>query len=92
MKSAKKKRDEITIIGFVDPLDDYDDEAGVKITTDDDEYVVEMNRNGKKLMNMIDEEVQVTGVVTLSADGTKIIDVSYFDYAPYEEYDDEEED
>ncbi|MGB5424853.1 MAG: hypothetical protein WBN03_21985, partial [Desulfobacterales bacterium] len=39
MKRKKDAREEITLIGFVDPLDDDDDNTGVKISTDIDEYI-----------------------------------------------------
>jgi len=45
-----RSRKEISLIGFVDPLDDDDDDTGVKISTDNDEYIVEMNLTGKKLL------------------------------------------
>ncbi|MFZ1955173.1 MAG: hypothetical protein WAU34_06740 [Desulfobacterales bacterium] len=85
MKRKKDSREEITLIGFVDPLDDDDDNTGVKISTDNDEYIVEMNLTGKKLLNMIDEEIQATGRVSLDSNGAKIFDVTNFDYAPYDE-------
>lgn len=91
MKKQKDPRQEITIIGFVDPLDDDDEDSGVMITTEDDEYIVEMNRTGNKLLNMIDEEIQATGRVTVQPDGKKMIEVTHFDYAPYEENDEDDE-
>jgi hypothetical protein len=91
MKREKDSREEITLIGFVDPLDDDDDNTGVKISTDEDEYIVEMNRTGKKLLNMIDEEIQATGRVSVDSNGTKTFDVKTFDYASYDESDEDAE-
>jgi hypothetical protein len=91
MKRKKDSREEITLIGFVDPLDDDDDNTGVKISTDNDEYIVEMNLTGKKLLNMIDEEIQATGRISLDSNGAKIFDVTNFDYAPYDENDEDAE-
>ncbi|MFZ0131366.1 MAG: hypothetical protein WAK95_02410 [Desulfobacterales bacterium] len=85
MKHHKDSRAEVTLIGFVDPLDDDDDNTGVKISTDEDEYIVEMNRTGKKLLNMIDEEIEATGSVSLDSTGAKIFSVTSYDYAPYDE-------
>jgi len=87
MKRKKDSGEEITLIGFVDPLDDDDDNTGIKISTDNDEYIVEMNLTGKKLLNMIDEEIRATGRVSLDSNGVKIFDVAYFDYAPNDEND-----
>ena len=87
MKRTKDSGEEITLIGFVDPLDDDDDSTGIKISTDNDEYIVEMNLTGKKLLNMIDEEIRATGRVSLDSNGAKIFDVTYFDYAPNDEND-----
>jgi hypothetical protein len=46
---------------------------------------------GKKLLNMIDEEIQATGRVSLDSNGAKIFDVTNFDYAPYDENDEDVE-
>ena len=81
MKKGRTSQEEITIIGFVDPLDEDDDNSGVMISTEDDEYIVEMNRTGEKLLSMIDEEVQVTGRLSIGEDGTKSLTVTHFDYA-----------
>ena len=91
MKKKKPTHEETTIIGFVDPLDDDDDSSGVMISTENEEYVVDMNTVGEKLLQMIDEEVQVTGRVSIAKDGTKSISVRHFDYAPFsgEDADDE---
>jgi len=91
MKTKKDSREEITLIGFVDPLDDDDDNTGVKISTDNDEYIVEMNLTGKKLLNMIDEEIQATGRISVDTNGAKTLDVTYFDYVPYDENDEDAE-
>jgi len=85
MKHHNDSKAEVTLIGFVDPLDDDDDNTGVKISTDEDEYIVEMNRTGKKLLNMIDEEIEATGSVSLDSTGAKIFSVTSYDYAPYDE-------
>jgi hypothetical protein len=50
-----------------------------------------MNLTGKKLLNMIDEEIQATGRVSLDSNGAKIFDVTNFDYAPYDENDEDAE-
>ena len=50
-----------------------------------------MNLTGKKLLNMIDEEIQATGRVSLDSNGAKIFDVTNFDYAPYDEGDEDAE-
>ncbi|MGD8336728.1 MAG: hypothetical protein PVG46_00655 [Desulfobacterales bacterium] len=42
-----RSRKEISLIGFADPLDDDDANTGVKISTDNDEYILEMNLTGK---------------------------------------------
>ena len=86
-----RSRKEISLIGFVDPLDDDDDNTGVKISTDDDAYIVEMNLTRKKLLNMIDEEIQATGRVSLDSNGAKIFDVTNFDYASYDKSDEDAE-
>lgn len=78
------------VVGFVDLIDEYDDEAGIKISTDEDEeYVVEMNRQGRRLADYMGEEVEVFGTVTEDKDGTLSMSVTKFEVL---EYDEEEED
>ena len=91
MTKKKKSQEKTTIIGFVDPQDEDDDNSGLIISTEDEEYVVNMDKTGEKLLNMIDEEVQVTGRVSIAEDGTKSITVMSFENAPYGE-DDEDDD
>ncbi len=91
MKKKKKAHEETTIIGFVDPLDDDDDNSGVMISTENEEYVVDMNPAGEKLLKMIDEEVQVTGRISIADDGTKSISVTHFDYAPFSGEDEDDD-
>jgi hypothetical protein len=86
-----RSRKEISLIGFADPLDDDDANTGIKISTDNDEYILEMNLTGKKRLNMIDEVIQATGRVSLDSNGAKIFDVTNFDYAPYDEGDEDAE-
>lgn len=99
MASKKKPVKEITILGYISEIEtDNDDFVGVKITTDDDdEYYVTQNKAGRQLSNLIDEDVEVTGIVSVDGDdGIKYITVSDYevldlDYG-YEDDDDEDDD
>ena len=91
MKQGRTAKEKITIIGFVDPLDDDDDNSGVMISTENEEYVIQMDPIGEKLLNMIDEEVQVTGQLSIAEDGTKSIAVTHFEYAPYDGEDEDDD-
>ena len=88
MKKGKPPREE-TIVGYVVPSewDSEDNVVSISITTDDDDYVVEMNKLGEELFDFLDEDVEVTGTVRDDKDGTKRIRV-----ISYEVLEDVEED
>jgi hypothetical protein len=91
MKKSKPPRDE-TIVGYVVPSewDSEDNVVSISITTDDDDYVVEMNKLGEELFDFLDEDVEVTGTVREDKDGTKRIRV--ISYEVLEDVDDGDED
>jgi hypothetical protein len=88
MKKAKQTGKEITIVGVVEENEEAGG-AGVIIATDDDDYVVEPNKQGKRLSQEVDMDVEVTGFVTQNGDGTKRIMVTNFEVL---ESDDDDED
>ena len=77
MAYKKKTGKEITIIGYVSEIEtEYEDFVGVIVSTDDDEYYVSQNKLGKNLANLLDEDVEVTGILTIDEeDGAKYITV-----------------
>jgi hypothetical protein len=84
MGKLKHSEKEITITGFVDELDfDQNDLVGVQISTQDDEYLVEYNSMGKKLLYLIGEEVAATGVASQDGDGNRRIRISDFRVLQY---------
>jgi hypothetical protein len=93
-KKRKNIAKEMTITGFVEEFDSIDDGMGILISGDDDEnYVVEPTKSGKKLASFLDEKVKVTGLVSKDTDGLKYINVSSFDvFEDTEDYYDRDED
>ncbi len=98
MASKKKLAKEITILGYVSEIEnENDDFVGVKISTDDDDYYVTQNKISKILESLIDEDVEVTGIVSAEGeDGIKYITVTDYevlnlDYG-YEDDEEKEED
>lgn len=94
----KKAVKEVTIVGFVREIRDDDDEVSLEISADDDDYAVEMNKQGKKLLSLAGNDVEVTGIVTQDDDGISRISVSSFEVLESDDdddehlYDDEDED
>jgi len=88
MKKAKQTGKEITIVGVVE---EYEEEGGIGliIATDDDDYVVEHNKQSKMLSREVDSDVEVTGYVTKNSDGTKRITVTGFEVLDFDDDDDE---
>lgn len=85
-KKSNLKNKTITITGYVDPVDEDDSEAGVVISTDDDEeYLVDQNKQGRRLLNLLGEKVKAQGTVTQMEDGENQISITAFEVLEYEE-------
>jgi uncharacterized membrane protein YcgQ (UPF0703/DUF1980 family) len=91
MKKDKTPKEE-TIVGYIVPneWDNEDNVIAISISTDDDDYLVEMNKLGEELFDFLDEDVEVTGMVREDRDGTKRIRVT--SYEVLEDVDEEFED
>ena len=61
----------------------WDDDGNVALISiqgyDEKEYVVKMNRCGKKLMDLINRKIKVSGKVSERLDGKRLIQVSQYD-------------
>lgn len=91
MKKPEETSQE-TIVGMVtaSQVDEDDRIMGITISTEDDEYEVEMSSMGEELLDFLDEEVEVSGLVYEERDGTKWITVTGYEVMYYD--DDEESD
>jgi len=94
MKKDKTAKEE-TIVGYVVPSewDNDDNVVSIAISTEEDDYLVEMNKLSEELFDFLDEDVEVTGLVREDRDGTKRIRIT--SYEVLEDVDDdfeEEED
>ena len=93
-KMRKSMTKEMRITGIVEEFDSIQDGVGILIAADDEEnYVVEPNKNGKKLASFLDDKVKVTGLVTRDRDGLKYINVTSFEvFEDTEDYFDNDDD
>ena len=89
MKKAKHTTKEITIVGVVEEYEEGED-TGLIIATDDDDYVVELNKQGKRLFQEVGMDVEATGFVTKNGDGTKQITVTKFEVFDSDDDDEDE--
>ena len=69
MKKAKHTGKEVTIVGVVEEIEDEEGNSVLIISTEDDDYEVELNKQGKRLFQEVDMDVEVTGFVTRNDDG-----------------------
>ena len=84
--AGKSTNKPITIVGYVDPVDEKDRNEGIVITTDEgEEFIVELDKEGQRLVNMIGERARVSGIVTTVKGGKNLISVSRFKILEYEE-------
>lgn len=83
-----------TIVGIVavSQVDEDDCAIAVIISTDDEDYEVDMSGLGEDLLDFIDEEVEVTGIVEEESDGTKSISATSYEVLEYDSDDDSDED
>ena len=77
----KKSDREITIKGFITPSewDSKDNVTEVSITTDDDEYIVELNRVGEELFDYLYDDVEVTGTIRENGKHEKRVEISHYE-------------
>ena len=89
--SKKAPPEEMTISGFVAATEwDSDDNIiGLEISTDDEDYVVENNRLFDELVELWQEDIEATGIVSEDRDGTKRISIT--SYEVINEFDDGDE-
>jgi len=86
MAKPSKRNRPVTIVGYIDPIDKNDQEAGIIISTEyDEEYLVDLNKQGRNLLDLIGEKVKAQGAVTQTKDGENRISVAKFEVLDYEE-------
>ena len=82
---------EATIIGFVEEIELENGDSGVQIDGDDYQYQVVMDKQGKKLLDYVDEEIEAVGTVSKNK-GVRQIKISRFTLLDSYEDDDEDYD
>jgi len=76
----------VTIIGYVDPVDESKRNAEIMITTEDDKtFLVDLNKEGKRLQNLIGEKVKASGTATQVKSGQNRILVDKFEVIEWQE-------
>ena len=85
LKGTGKK---MSVAGFIEAFDYDDGASGLKIVTDEDEYIVESDKIGKRLGNLEGEEVEAVGMVSQDKSGFKHIKVESFEVMEFNDNDD----
>ena len=88
-KEKKPAAKEVTITGFIDEIELKDGETGLEVDDGDDVYTIKMDDIGTQLLEYVDEEVDITGLVTKTK-GKRELKVTKFQ--PTDDYDDEDYD
>ena len=90
MKKQKAPK-ELTLTGFVIPeeWDNNDNVIAIAISTEDEDYLVERNKQGEELYDFLDEDVEVTGFVREDKDGTKHISITTYEILHIDDYDED---
>jgi hypothetical protein len=76
------------IVGYVEEIEQEDGDTGLQIVGDEHTYQVDMDAEGRKLLDYVDEEIEATGIVT-KLQGVREIKISRFRLI--EGYDDDDE-
>ena len=79
---------ESKIVGYVEEIELEDGDTGLQIVGDEHTYHVDMDAEGRKLLDYVDEEIEATGIVTKLQDAREI---KITRFRPIEGYDDEDE-
>lgn len=89
----QKPQQEVTLTGYIVPeeWDSNDNVVAIGLTTDEDDYSIELNKMGEELFDFLDEDVEITGFVKEDKDGTKRITVTGYEILPSDDFDEEEE-
>jgi hypothetical protein len=69
---------EMTVTGFVEEFDSTGEGIGLMIATGEDNYLVNLNKNGKKLFDALDRKISVTGRVERDREGILRMTVTEF--------------
>jgi hypothetical protein len=97
MKKGKSAKQETTIYGTVNSIEDDKNKntVSIMISTDEKDYLVESNKTGKELADYLGEEVEVTGILTKGKNGDDRITITNYEILDYdddnEDYDDDDE-
>jgi hypothetical protein len=73
---------EITLNGYVEEIDLGNGRSGIIIDDGNDEYVVVMDKIGRRLLDHVEEEVELHGTVTRK-DGDLLLKVAAFEPVDY---------
>jgi hypothetical protein len=70
---------ETKLIGFVYEIEESGIVKGIAISTGDEDYIVDMNELGEELSKEIENDVKVTGIITIDQDGKQHIRVTNYE-------------
>ena len=70
---------EVSLTGFVYEVEEGGWVKGIAISTGDEDYIVDKNEWEEKLRNEIENDIQVTGIVTKDPDGKQHIRVTGYE-------------
>lgn len=88
MTKGKTNVRKINVTGFVEEYEDDNGNYGLLLDASDEDYIIEIDKVGKQLRNLVGEEVEVSGTMTQDPDDFKHLQVERFELL---ESDDDEE-
>ncbi|MBI5550536.1 MAG: hypothetical protein HY911_03440 [Desulfobacterales bacterium] len=91
-KEKKSAPKEIKITGIVEELELDEDDIGLQIVDNARTYRVVMDKQGRKLLDYVDEEIEATGIITKTEDASEIKIARFHLVDEDEEDEDEDED
>lgn len=73
LNTSEIDQKQVFLIGFVKEIEVRGWGKGIAVSTGVDGYVIEVNEVGDKLRNEVENDIEVTGIVTKEPDGKKRI-------------------
>ena len=86
MADNKDEQTEIVLIGFVYEIENRGHFKGIAISTGEEDYFVELNEQGQRLLKEIENDVKVTGFIAKGLNGTNRLTVTAFEVLNQEDY------
>ncbi|MGA1825550.1 MAG: hypothetical protein ACMUIP_12900 [bacterium] len=79
MSKGKKMNKTIKVSGYIRLVDDDNEDAGLMLSSPEEDYILLLDKKSEKLLDMIEEKVKVTGTLSENSEGQHQISVTAYE-------------